>query len=84
MIIGYNTMGTEAENNDVLIMSDPYDTTDHSQDGYMVYGAPRFYYNNTTYDFFDEQDGNNMSFVAAKPAVKSCRFTCGVPSPRCR
>ena len=68
-IIGYDTMGTETEQDDVLIVADPYDTTDHNQDGYGVYGAERFFYNFTMYDFFDEEDGNDMLFIAAKPAA---------------
>ena len=69
VIIGYDTMGTETEQDDVIIVADPYDTTDHNQDGYGVYGAERFYYNFTMYDFFDEEDGNDMLFIAAKPAT---------------
>ena len=69
VIIGYDTMGTETEQDDVLIVADPYDTTDHNQDGYGVYGAERFYYNFTMYDFFPEEEGNDMLFIAAKPAA---------------
>ena len=69
VIIGYDTMGTETEQDDVLIVADPYDTTDHNQDGYGVYPAERFYYNFTMYDFFDEEEGNDMLFIAAKPAA---------------
>lgn len=69
VIIGYDTMGTETEQDDVLIVADPYDTTDHNQDGYGVYGAERFYYNFTMYDFFEEEDGNDMLFIAAKPVA---------------
>ena len=69
VIIGYDTMGTETTQDDVLIMADPYDTTDHNQDGYMVYGAERFIYNFTMYNFFDEDEGNDMLFIAAKPAA---------------
>ncbi len=69
VVIGYDTMGTETEQDDVLIVADPYDTTDHNQDGYGVYPAQRFYYNFTTYNFFDEEDGgNDMLFIAATPA----------------
>jgi hypothetical protein len=66
-IIGYDTMGTEWENDDVLIVADPYDTTDHNQDGYGVYPAERFIYNFTMYNFFEEAEGNDMLFIAAKP-----------------
>jgi hypothetical protein len=68
-IIGYDTMGTETEADDVLIVADPYDTTDHNQDGYGVYGAERFFYNFTMYDSFSEEDGNDRLFIAAKPAA---------------
>ena len=69
VIIGYDTMGTETEQDDVLIVADPYDTTDHNQDGYGVYGAERFIYNFTMYDFFSEEEGNDMLFIAVKPAA---------------
>ena len=39
VIIGYDTMGTEYEGDDVIIVADSFDTTDHNQDGYGVYGA---------------------------------------------
>jgi len=67
VIIGYDDMGTETEQDDVIIVADPYDTTDHNQDGYGVYGAERFYYNFTMYDFFGEDELNDMIFLAAKP-----------------
>ena len=69
VIIGYDTMGTETEQDDVLIVADPYDTTDHNQDGYGIYPAERFIYNFTMYDFFPEEEGRDMLFIAAKPAA---------------
>ncbi len=69
VVIGYDTMGTETEQDDVLIVADPYDTTDHNQDGYGVYPAERFLYNFTFYNFFNDEDGNFMRFLAAKPAA---------------
>ena len=44
VIIGYDGMGTEATQDDVLIMADAYDTTDHNQDGYYVKGYERLIY----------------------------------------
>lgn len=67
VIIGYDTMGTETTQDDVIIVADPYDTTDHNQDGYGVYGAERFLYNFTFYNFFDEGEPNDMCFLVAKP-----------------
>lgn len=66
--IGYDTMGTEYEGDDVLIVADPFDTTDHNQDGYGVYGMERFIYNYTFYDFFPENELRDKCFVAVKPA----------------
>ncbi|HEY8391319.1 MAG TPA: C39 family peptidase [Capillibacterium sp.] len=44
VIIGYDTMGTETLGDDVLILADPYDTSDHLQDGYYFFNAERFFY----------------------------------------
>lgn len=68
VIIGYDTMGTETEADDVIIVADPYDTTDHNQDGYGVYPAERFIYNFTFYNFFNDDDLNDKCFLVAKPA----------------
>jgi len=68
VIIGYDTMGTETNQDDVLIVADPYDTTYHNQDGYGVYPAERFIYNFTFYDFFPEEELNDMCFIVATPA----------------
>jgi hypothetical protein len=37
-------MGTEATEDDVLILADPYDVGDHLQDGYYIFPAHRFFY----------------------------------------
>ncbi len=44
VIIGYDTMGTEWPDDDMLILADPYDTSDHRQDGYYIFNAARFFY----------------------------------------
>lgn len=45
VLIGYDDMGTpDMEGDDVLVMADPYDTTDHLQDGYYIVPAMRFAY----------------------------------------
>lgn len=64
VVIGYDTMGTETEIDDVLIIADPYDTTDHDQDGYVIQSFERFYYNwlNT----FDP-DFDSHVFLAVRP-----------------
>ena len=70
VIIGYDTMGTEYEGDDVIIVADPFDTTDHNQDGYGVYGAERFIYNFTFFDFFGDapDHARDKCFVAVSPA----------------
>lgn len=44
VIIGYDTMGTPSSADDTLIFADPYDTTDHLQDGYTIGSGERFFY----------------------------------------
>lgn len=71
VIIGYDTLGTETTQDDVIIVADSYDTTDHNQDGYGIYPAERFYYNFTMYDSFTQQEGGNDTlFLAAKPITE--------------
>ena len=72
VLIGYDDMGTEIVQDDVIIVADPYDTTDHNQDGYGIYPAERFIYNFTFYNFFSEESGelNDMCFLVATPVSK--------------
>lgn len=42
VIIGYDSMGTDSTFDDVLIFADPYDTSDHKQDGYAIGSARHF------------------------------------------
>lgn len=43
-IIGYDDMGTEETQDDVLVLADSYDTTDHEQDGYVLESFERLVY----------------------------------------
>lgn len=43
VIIGIDTCGTETPYDDVLIVADPYDITDHFQDGYYTVPLGRFF-----------------------------------------
>jgi hypothetical protein len=56
----------------VIIVADPFDTTDHNQDGYGVYGAERFIYNFTFYDFFGDapDHARDKCFAAVSPVQK--------------
>ena len=68
VIIGYDTMGTETQQDDVFLVADSYDTTDHNQDGYGVYPAERLMYNFTMYGAFPEEEGgSDMLFLVASP-----------------
>ena len=42
-LIGYDNMGTDDTGDDVLVFADPYDTSDHNQDGYYVVSFERYY-----------------------------------------
>lgn len=65
--IGYDTMGTEHKGDDVLIIADPFDTTDHNQDGYGVLSAERFFSNYLLCNFFPEDHQGDKCFVVVKP-----------------
>ena len=43
VIIGIDSLGTAEVTDDVLITADPYDTSDHQQDGYYVVGIETFF-----------------------------------------
>lgn len=43
-IIGYDTNGTPGIGDDMLVFADPYDTSDHWQDGYYYYPLERWFY----------------------------------------
>ena len=63
IIIGYDDMGDDIEGNDVLIVADPYDTTDHNQDGYTVISFQRLYYNWS--NRFDPDFTRNLFLIAS-------------------
>ena len=42
VLIGIDTCGSESAYDDVLIFADPYDVTDHKQDGYYTFPLGRF------------------------------------------
>jgi len=62
IIIGYDDMGDGVERNDVLIVVDPYDTTDHNHDGYCVISFQRLYYNWS--NRFDPDFSRNLFLIA--------------------
>ena len=69
IIIGYDTMGTETQQDDVFLVADSYDTTDHNQDGYGIYPAARCFSTFDMYGQFPEKEGGNHNlFLIASPA----------------
>jgi hypothetical protein len=61
-VIGFDDMGTEATQDDILILAEPYDTTDHNQNGYLLESFERLVYGWGT--AFEDEDG---AFVVAIP-----------------
>lgn len=65
-IIGYDNMGTEGTQDDVIMLMDSYDTTDHNHDGYVIQSFERLIYDWT--NMYDE-DVDWAGFVIMKPAA---------------
>lgn len=66
VIIGYDSMNTEYEGDDVLIMADPYDLADHMQDGYVIVPAEKFFYMWFDAQLF-EKSKQKRQWLAASP-----------------
>jgi hypothetical protein len=65
VVIGYDTMGTETTEDDVLILADPYDHTDHKTDGYSVCSFHKLYYGSWKNRYDPDDDGG--LFLAVWP-----------------
>lgn len=70
VIIGLDTMGDQNDDNDVLIMVDPYDVTDHKQDGYNIVPLERFYYMWFDAHLFKESEREKQWLTARPPVAK--------------
>ncbi|MDO5562126.1 MAG: C39 family peptidase [Synergistaceae bacterium] len=69
VVIGYDTMDTDATADDMIIFMDSYDVTDHCQDGYAVQSAEGFFY--TWLDVGMLPRGQQVQqWVIAKPKKK--------------
>lgn len=66
VIIGFDDMGTDVGDDDVLILADPYDSTDHVRDGYNVSSAARFYYMWFDHQLFPSGQQDRI-YLIAKP-----------------
>ncbi|MDR3336033.1 MAG: hypothetical protein LBT16_02405 [Treponema sp.] len=62
-IIGYDTLGTEHTADDVLILADSYDSTDHHNDGYTIQSYERLYHDWT--QDFDRDLGRSRGYGMA-------------------
>lgn len=65
-IIGYDTMGTKTNLDDVLIFADAYDMGDHNQDGYSIENGQSFYWTWFDYQILPENE-SEQPFVVAYP-----------------
>ena len=70
VIVGHDSMGDKYGENDVLILADPYDTSDHHQDGYNIISAERFYYMWFDAQLFREKEKNRPWLTAVPPGYK--------------
>lgn len=68
VIIGYDTCGTESTLDDVLIMADSCDTSDHHQDGYAINNGERFFSMWFDYSMLPKKQ-RNQPWIIAKPKV---------------
>lgn len=68
VIIGIDTCGTDDPYDDVLIMADPYDVTDHYQDGYYIVPFGRFLYMWREGPCAEKSEPYEQPFVVAVPS----------------
>ena len=68
VIIGIDTCGTETPYDDVLIIADPYDVTDHFQDGYYIFPLGRFFGMWREGPCAEKQEPYLQPFVVAYPS----------------
>ena len=64
VIIGVDTMGTDNLYDDVLIFADPFDTSDHNQDGYAIESFDRFFSMWFARDLLPEDEHNHPWLTA--------------------
>ncbi|MBQ6222404.1 MAG: hypothetical protein IJJ44_07315 [Solobacterium sp.] len=70
VIIGIDTCGTEDPFDDVLILADPYDVTNHFQDGYYIFPLARFFYMWREGPCAHKNEPYQQPFVATRPKTK--------------
>ena len=68
VVIGYDDMGTEYIEDDVVIIADPFDSSDHIDDGYKIWNFERLYAK-MEIEVFNIED-NNYEFIKVKRKTK--------------
>ena len=68
VLIGIDTCGTDNPYDDVLIFADPYDITDHFQDGYYIFSLGRFFGMWREGPCAEKHEPYQQPFVAAWPS----------------
>ena len=68
VLIGIDTCGTDDPYDDVLIFADPYDITDHLQDGYYIFSLGRFFGMWREGPCAEKHEPYQQPFVAAWPS----------------
>lgn len=69
VLIGYDDMGTPIYNDDVLVFADPYDTTDHNQDGYLTESFERYFYTWFDHSVMKESERVQQYVTVQRPAA---------------
>jgi len=69
VIVGYDDMGTEGTNDDVLVMMDPYDSTDQKNDAYTIQSYERLAWGVGFEDVDPSDEGEywHTSYLVATP-----------------
>lgn len=71
VVAGYDTMGTDTVVDDIIIFADPYDVTDHQQDGYYRFPTCRFDSMWYVPHWFPEESATRAWITAVPPGYTS-------------
>lgn len=74
VIIGIDTCGTEEPYDDVLIFADPYDVTNHFQNGYYTFPLAHFFYMWREGPCAQKKEPYQQPFVTARPKNESIEY----------
>ena len=80
VLIGLDTCGTDDPYDDVLIIADPYDVTDHFQDGYYTVPLGRFFQMWREGPCADKDIPYEQPYVTAVPPGNTAKGLSSIPS----